>query len=518
MLPFFGKGKGIMRGREQSDEQAQREEIAGWREGLDALHARIAGRFARAEVRARVRRYLAGLLGRVERKNGWQVAEALGESGPQGVQRLLNAAAWDTDAVRDDLRAYVVEHLGAADGVLVIDETGFLKKGTKSVGVKRQYSGTAGRIENCQIGVFLAYASARGHAFLDRELYLPQEWATDQGRRAEAGVPAAIAFATKSRLAQAMLARAFTAGVPVAWVTGDAVYGDDGRLRRWLEEQRRPYVLAVSCSHIVRRGSQQRRVDALIAAVPADAWQRLSAGEGSQGPRWYDWTWVPLPAASQPAMSQWVLARRSVSDPREVAYYRAFGPAATPVTEVVRVAGTRWAIEESFERAKETVGLDQYEVRRWTAWYRHITLALLAHAYLEVTRTRAAPHPLTARPSQEGAKKGAARSLRSRSRSPRSGGSCSPWTTRRSALACGWRGHDGDVTIKPWPSGGMPPGAPSATLQLPVRFCRPCSLCETRMRSRAPRRRTSPTSSGASSCRCSPPRAAERASPHAICG
>ena len=397
--------------REQSDEQTQREEIVGWREGLDALHARIAGRFARAEVRARVGRYLTGLVGRVERKNGWQLAEALGEAGPQGVQRLLNAAHWDADAVRDDLRAYVAEHLGAPDGVLVLDETGFLKKGTKSVGVKRQYSGTAGRIENCQIGVFLAYASRRGHAFLDRELYLPQEWATDQERRVEAGVPPTIAFATKGHLARRMLARAFAAEVPAAWVTGDTVYGDDGRLRRWLEEQQRPYVLAVSCSHTVRRGSQsqQQRVDALIATVPADAWQRLSAGAGSQGPRWYDWAYVPLPSASQPGMHHWVLARRSVSDPGEVAYYRAFGPAATPLTALVRVAGTRWAIEESFERAKDAVGLDQYEVRRWTAWYRHITLALLAHAYLEVTRLHASAGALAvAAPPQEGGKKGGA--------------------------------------------------------------------------------------------------------------
>jgi SRSO17 transposase len=207
-----------------------------------------------------------------------------------------------------------------------------------------------------------------------------------------------------------MLARAFTAGVPAAWVTGDTVYGDDGRLRRWLEEQQRPYVLAVSCSHTVRRGSQQQRVDALIATVPADAWPRRSAGEGSQGPRWYDYDWacVPLASASQPGMSQGVLARRSVSDPGAVAYYRAFGPVATPFAELVRVAGTRWAIAERFERAKEAVGLDQYEVRRWTAWYRHITLALLAHAYREVTRVRAITDPLAiaALPPQEGGKKG----------------------------------------------------------------------------------------------------------------
>jgi SRSO17 transposase len=317
------------------------------------------------------------------------MAEALGESGPQGVQRLLNAADWDADAVRDDLRAYVVEHLGAPDGVLVIDETGFLKKGTKLVGVKRQYSGTAGRIENCQIGVFLAYASTRGRAFLDRELYLPQEWAADQDRRAQAGVPTAVGFATKGQLAKTLLARAFAAGVPAAWVAGDEVYGDDGRLRRWLQDEHRPYVLAVSCHHAVRRDSHHTRVDALIAAVPPEAWQRLSAGEGSQGPRLYDWVCVRLPYASTAGMAQWVLARRSLSDPTDLAYFRVYGPEQAPLAEVVRVAGIRWAIEESFERAKGAVGLDQYEVRRWTAWYRHITLALLAHAYLEVTRAHA---------------------------------------------------------------------------------------------------------------------------------
>jgi SRSO17 transposase len=385
-----------------NDEQDVRATVTRWRAGLDALHARIAGRFGRAEVRERAQRYLAGLLERVERKNGWQLAEQLGETGPQGVQRLLNAAHWDVDAVRDDLRAYVVEHLGAPDGVLVVDETGFLKKGTKSVGVKRQYSGTAGRIENCQVGVFLAYASPAGRAFLDRELYLPEEWAADQARRREAGVPAAVAFATKGQLAQTMLARAFAAGVPASWVTGDEVYGNAGHLRAWLEEQERSYVLAVSCDHLVWADGRQQRVDAQVAALPAAAWVRLSAGEGSQGPRWYDWAWVPLGADAPIDRAQWLLARRSLSDPAEVAYYRAGGPAATPLAALVRVAGARWAIEEGFERAKDLVGLDQYEVRRWPAWYRHITLALLAHAYLEVTRAHA-----TTDLAQDGGKRGA---------------------------------------------------------------------------------------------------------------
>ena len=372
-----------------TEEDVQREAIEGWRAGLEALHARIAARFRRVEVRERARRYLAGLLDRVERKNGWQLAEQLGESGPQGVQRLLNAARWDADAVRDDLRGYVVEQLGDPDGVLIVDETGFLKKGGKSVGVQRQYSGTAGRIENCQLGVFLAYAGPNGRGFLDRELYLPKEWAADAERRGEAGVPAEVTFGTKPGLAQRMLERAFAAGVPAAWVTGDEIYGDATDLRRWLEGQRHAYVLAVSCSHTVWDAGQQRRADELVAALPPGAWAALSAGAGSRGERLYDWAWIRLPYEHTPGMTHWLPGRRNLADPTEVAYYRAFGPAETALARLARVAGTRWAIEENFEEAKGAVGLDQYEVRKWDAWYRHVTLALLAHAYLEVTRRHA---------------------------------------------------------------------------------------------------------------------------------
>ena len=367
----------------------EREAIEGWRAGLDAVCARIAGRFRRPEVRARARRYLAGLLERVERKNGWQLAEHLGERHPRGVQRLLDGARWDADAVRDDLRAYVVEHLGDDRGVLVVDETGVLKKGTKSVGVARQYSGTAGRTENCQVGVFLAYAGRQERAFLDRALYLPKAWADAPARRAEAGVPATVRFATKGALAKAMLRRAFDAGVPAAWVVGDTVYGTDPGLRPWLEAEGRAYVLAVPKSHRVWLGERQASAQAAMARVPPDAWTRLSAGDGSQGPRWYDWVWIPLAGDCPPGWGRWLLARRSVSDPRELAYYRVFAPVGTRLAEVVRAAGSRWVIEEGFERAKGEVGLDQYEVRRWQAWHRHSTCALLAHAYLEVTRLAA---------------------------------------------------------------------------------------------------------------------------------
>jgi SRSO17 transposase len=372
------------------DDTTETTALAGLdRTELTALYARIGSRFRRREARERARRYLDGLLAHIERKNGWQLAEALGEGGPQGMQRLLNAADWDAEAVRDDLRTYVLEHLAdACSGVLVIDETGFVKKGTKSAGVARQYSGTAGRRENQQIGVFLLYASARGAAFIDRALYLPDAWVGDAARRLEAHIPAPVGFATKGELARDRLARAFVAGVPARWVVGDTVYSGD-EVRRWLEGQGRSYVLAVPSTHGIWTRAHQQTAEHLVGQLPNDAWVRLSAGEGSQGPRWYDWACLALPYATAAGKAQWLLARRSLSDPTELAYYRVYGPADTPVTEMVRVAGRRWTIEEGFEQAKGEVGLDQYEVRRYDAWHRHVTLALLAHAALEVTRVRA---------------------------------------------------------------------------------------------------------------------------------
>jgi SRSO17 transposase len=334
-----------------------------------------------------------GLLGPLERKNGWQLAEFAGDTTPDGMQRLLATYAWDADAVRDDLQAYVVEHLGDPAGVLVVDETGFLKKGTKSVGVKRQYSGTAGRIENSQVGVFLAYASPQGRAFVDRELYLPQEWADDPIRRAQAGVPETVEFRTKPQLARAMLERALQTHVPVRWVTGDEVYGSDRHLRVWLEEQDLAYVLAVKSSEplwaLTPDGPRQIPAAALAASIPAEQWQRVSAGNGAKGPRLYDWARVRLRPFSDPERGYWLLVRRSLSDPTDLAYYVCYGPRDTTLEELVRVAGARWTIEECLEAAKGEVGLDHDEVRRWVGWYRHVTLALLAHAYLAVTRLHA---------------------------------------------------------------------------------------------------------------------------------
>jgi SRSO17 transposase len=378
----------------EADEAADIEEVRAWAAGLDALHARIAGRFARAEPRRRALAYLRGLLGNVTRKNGWQLAEHAGERTPDGMQRLLASADWDPDLVRDDLRADVVEHLGDVGAVLVVDETGFLKKGATSVGVQRQYSGTAGKVENCQLGVFLAYASAKGRAMIDRELYLPERWTDDPARCRAARVPEQVVFRTKPQLAQLMLERALDSGVPASWVTADEVYGGSPALREWLQERHLPYVLAVKCTELLQApgpdspGAARTSAEQLAAGVPAEQWIACSAGHGAKGRRLYDWTRVELAAPATAGMAGWLLVRRSHSD-GELAFYACYGPAATPLVGLVRVAGTRWAVEEGFEQAKGEVGLDHYQVRKWPGWYRHITLALLAHAFLAGTRAQA---------------------------------------------------------------------------------------------------------------------------------
>jgi SRSO17 transposase len=365
--------------------------ITAWTEDFAALVAQIGPRFARSEAREHAAAYLRGLLSPAARKNSWQLAETVGAAAPYGFQQFLYRAAWDPDAVRDDLRAYVVAHLGDPEGVLVVDETGFLKKGTKSAGVQRQYSGAAGRTENCQIGVFLTYAGARGHTFLDRALYLPQSWTDDRARCRAAGIPDEVAFATKPALAQAMLARALDAGVPAAWVTADSIYGDAKYLRVWLEARPIGYVLAVSGKDTVwEAGWRQRRISAYLAAPPAEGWARLSAGDGAKGPRWYDWVRLPLAAPLVAGWRRWVLLRRSVADPSEITAYVCFAPGDTTLGDLVRVAGTRWTVESCFEAAKQEVGLAQYEVRSWTGWQRHVTLACLAHAFLTVVRAHGA--------------------------------------------------------------------------------------------------------------------------------
>lgn len=319
------------------------------------------------------------------------MSEQVGQGRPDGVQRLLNHSDWDEDAVRDDVRAYVVETIGAKDGILIGDDTGFLKKGTRSAGVQRQYTGTAGRTENCQIGTFLAYASSKGRALIDRELYLPRSWTEDRARCRAAGIPDEVPFATKNEHFTWMLQRAIDAGVPFAWVTADEAYGQVKHLRSWLEERRVAHVLATKVNDTVTTISQtQLRVDDLIAALPRQAWRRISGGQGAHGERIHHWARVAIRPVWENGFGHWVLARRSVSDPTEIAYYICYGPTATRLKDLVKVAATRWAVEESFQVAKNECGLDHYQVRLYRAWYRHITLAMAALAYLTALRAEQA--------------------------------------------------------------------------------------------------------------------------------
>jgi SRSO17 transposase len=366
------------------------EQVAAWAGELTAVAERIGRHFARSEPRQRAANYIRGLLGDAQRKNGWQLAEQLGDPTPDGVQHLLARADWDADAVRDELLGYVRERLGHPDGVLIVDETGFLKKGTKSVGVARQYSGTAGRIENCQIGVFLGYATRHGRALLDRALYLPKEWAEDAQRRAEAGVPRAVRFATKLVLARQMIERAVAAGVPARWLTADAVCGADYGFRSALENLGLGHVVGVRADYAAWVGCRQVRAKALLAEVPADGWHRLSCGAGAKGPRGYDWALIRTNAPGPAVLGRWLLIRRSLSGPGEVAYFACGGPPATTLAELVRVAGARWAIEECFEIGKGDCGLDEYEVRSWVGWHRHVTLSLFALAPVTALRAQAA--------------------------------------------------------------------------------------------------------------------------------
>jgi SRSO17 transposase len=363
-------------------------QVRSWAEELERVVERMGSRFARSEVRERTGDYLRGLLSGVERKNGWQLAEFVGEASPRNVQHFLGRAAWDADAVGEDLRRYVAEHLGADDGVLIVDETGFLKKGTKSVGVGRQYSGTAGRIENCQIGVFVAYRSRHGHALVDRALYLPQAWCEDRPRRRAAGVSEELPFATKPLLARQLLARTLESGLPVRWVTADAVYGGDYQVRRFLEERRLGYVLAVSGLQRLFLSTGYGRVDEHAQSIPQRAWRRLSCGPGAKGERLYDWAYHPLVQDAAEGWTKGLLVRRSVSDPTEMAYYLTHAPTSTTPKRLVEVAGSRWAVEECFAQAKGECGLDHYEVRTWQAWYRHVTLSMFALALLAALRAR----------------------------------------------------------------------------------------------------------------------------------
>ncbi|MCL5734645.1 MAG: IS701 family transposase [Actinobacteria bacterium] len=345
--------------------------------------------FLRPEAYRHAVDYLRGLLADIERKNGWQLAEYVGYTHPRGIQRVLDRYAWDADAVRDDLSRWVIGELGDPEGVLVIDETAFPKQGRHSAGVARQYCGTLGKVANCQVGVFLGYASCKGHVGLDRALFLPREWAEDPDERREVGIPDHLTYRTKPELALEMVQRALDAGVPAAWVVGDEVYGSDGKLRRSLEERGQPYVLAVRSNQTTTTWPPygppgQVCVADLAAGVGDEGWQRASCGEGAQGPRIYDWALLPLRPALRDGWVHGLLLRRHPERTDEIAYYLVYAPTNTPLSQMVRAAGARWTIEDTFKLAKGQVGLDHYEVRSWHGWYHHITLALLALAALAV--------------------------------------------------------------------------------------------------------------------------------------
>lgn len=401
------------------------DDLAQWADEFEAFHARFARFFQRSEPRDQAAKYLRALMAPVQRKNGWQLAEAVGDQGPQKTQRLLYQARWDTDGVRDELQRFVIERFGDAQGIGVIDETGFLKKGDRSAGVQRQYSGTAGKIENCQVGVFLTYQTAHGHAFLDRRLYLPEEWCHDAERRERAGIPEDVTFQTKPDLAMAMLEHAWANGVPMRWVVGDKLYGDAVKVRRTVEEAHRWYLFAVSCStpvwtecppviapfkpangrprtkaRLAADAPPSSTVAGVVASWPVDAWQRLSVAEGAKGPRTYDWGCARVIESRDglPGPESWLLARRSVGDPGEIACYLSNAPLGTPLAALAQIASLRWSIEQCLEEGKGETGLDEYEVRSWDSWYRHITLSMMAHAWLASLRTAEAFPPRGARP------------------------------------------------------------------------------------------------------------------------
>jgi SRSO17 transposase len=357
-----------------------------WREAFGAVLDRIESRFVRYEPLRHAADLMLGMLAPLERKNCWTIAEHRGEESPAALQHLLSRACWDADAVRDDLRGYVTDAFREPDAILVIDETGDLKHGDHSVGVQRQYTGTAGRIENAQVAVFVTYAARRGHALIDRALYLPRAWTDDQQRCAAAGVPADIGFATKPALATTMLIRAVEAGVPAGWVAGDEVYGADPILRATVRELRLGYVLQVAANRRVPTHGGPQRVDAIAELIGPDDWQSYSTGRGSKGPRYYQWAWIALLPEDEDADDtgqHHLLIRRNPSS-GELAYLRCYSPTPVPLSALVRVTGQRWRIEENFQSAKELTGLDQHQVRRWTSWHRWTTLAMLAHAFLAV--------------------------------------------------------------------------------------------------------------------------------------
>jgi SRSO17 transposase len=370
-----------------------------WASTLRDVKRRMRVLFAQERSAVNAELFLDGLLGDERRKTGWMRAEAAGDPGPWRQQALLGRDRWEADALRDVVRDYVIEHLGDEDAVLVIDETGFLKQGKASCGVARQYTGSAGKITNCQIGVFASYVSRHGHAFIDRALYLPKAWTDDPARLKATSVPAEIGFATKPRLAAAMIERAIAARVPFAWVAADTVYGV-GDIENVLRRAGKGYVLGVSSAHWFGSWRRERPVggsaEDIAKALPASDWQRLSAGAGTKGPRLHDWCYLELADLEAEDFSDenhglWtrgLLIRRNIAD-GDLAYFTTWCPAGTSITTLVNVEGNRWAIEDSFETAKNEFGLDHNETRSWHGWHRHVSLVMLAFAMMAAIRHQA---------------------------------------------------------------------------------------------------------------------------------
>jgi SRSO17 transposase len=353
---------------------------------FEEITARFTERFLRSESRTCFVNVLRAIIAPITRKNGWQIAEVIGDATPYGVQAFFLRHRWEPDDVRDDLQQCVVDHFGDDDGVFIGDETGFLKQGVESAGVGKQYTGTAGGIVNCQIGVFLAYTTPQGTTMLDRGLYLQKEWTDDRLRCEKAGIPETVGFQTKQQIFLAMLERARRNGVPGRWVVADEVYGNDGKLRRGIEHLDLGYVLTVRKDHRFL-ATCKAQAQNIARWWPQEAWKCISAGDGSKGPRYFDWAYRSLPS-SRPGWERGLLIRRSIEDPSDLAYFLTYAPTGTPLEKLVQIAGTRWGIETSFKLTKNEVGLDNYEVRTYTGWYRHMTMCMIAFCYLMLVRNR----------------------------------------------------------------------------------------------------------------------------------
>jgi SRSO17 transposase len=374
-----------------------------WASSLRDVKARMRPLFTQDRVGANAGLFLDGLLGDERRKTGWMRAEAAGDPGPWRQQAILGRGRWDADALRDIVRDYVVEHLADEHAVLVLDETGFLKQGKASCGVSRQYTGSAGKITNCQIGVFAAYVSRHGHAFIDRALYLPKSWTDDTARLKAAHVPGEVGFATKPRLAAQMIERATAASVPFGWVAADTVYGVS-EIERVLRRTGKGYVLGVTGDHLFQSWDKPQPVagsaSAIAGALQPNDWQRLSAGAGTKGPRLHDWCYLELAdleaeefnAENHGLWTRGLLIRRHIAND-DLAYFTTWCPAGTPIETLVSVEGHRWAIEDSFETAKNELGLDHNESRSWHGWHRHVSLVMLAFAMMAAIRHRANTTP-----------------------------------------------------------------------------------------------------------------------------